>query len=104
MPYAFEIPIPSEPVFAAMNGVSTSGCPGRPPRRRKRWSSVKSSFSRAIRSEYSAGTSWPFDEKYTSASGAPLLASRNSSVHSQVIKSVELKLDPICPEPAFMIA
>ena len=32
-----------------------------------------------------------------SASGAPLLASASSSVHSQVIRSVELKLEPMWP-------
>ena len=30
-------------------------------------------------------------------------ASFSSSVHSQVIRSVELKLDPMCPDPARMI-
>ena len=38
-----------------------------------------------------------------SAPGAPLLVSASSSVHSHVIRSVELKLDPMWPEPACMI-
>ena len=54
-------------------------------------------------SEYSAGASWPLDEKYVSAFGAPLFASVSSSVHSHVMMSVELKLDPMWPDPAFMI-
>ncbi len=35
--------------------------------------------------------------------GLPLLGSFSSSVHSQVIRSVELKLEPMCPDPARMI-
>ena len=103
IPYAFEIPMPSEPVLVAMNGVATSGCPGSPPSRRRRCRRSKSSFPSAMSSEYSAGASCPFDEKYTSDPAAPLFGSTSSSVHSHVIRSIELKLDPMWPDPACMI-
>ena len=95
--------MPSEPVLVAMNGVPTSGWPGSPFNWRSFGSRSKPSFSIAISSEYSAGASWPFDEKYTSASSRPPFGSRRCSVHSQVMMSVELKLEPMWPEPACMI-
>ena len=57
------MPMPSDPVLVAMNGVLTSGWPGRPLRRRNCGNRSKPSFSMAISSEYNAGASWPFDEK-----------------------------------------
>ena len=45
-------------------------------------------------SEYSAGASCPFEEKYVSAPGSPLFAFTSSSVQSHVIRSIALKLDP----------
>src|SRR5687768_16996512 len=57
----------------------------------------------AISSEYNAGASCPFDEKYTSASSLSPFGSRSVSVHSHVMMSVELKLEPMWPEPACMI-
>ena len=104
MPYAFEMPMPSDPVLAAMNGVSTSGWPGSPANGAGWCSRSKSSFSSAISSEYSAGASWPFDEKYHVGAGAAAVRV------AQVLgpqpgdqMSVELKLDPMWPDPAFMI-
>ena len=49
------MPMPSEPVLAAMNGVLTSGWPGSPFNWRSFGSRSKPSFSIAISSEYSAG-------------------------------------------------
>ncbi len=57
------MPIPSEPVFAAMNGVLTSGWPGSPFSWRSFGSSSNGSRPVAMSNEYSAGASWPFDEK-----------------------------------------
>ena len=57
------MPMPSEPVLVATKGVPTSGCPGSPLRRRSCGNRSKPSFSMPISSEYSAGASWPFDEK-----------------------------------------
>ena len=43
-PRAFETPMPSEPVLVTTSGVAaTSGCPGRPSRRRSWWIGSKSS-------------------------------------------------------------
>ena len=56
--------MPSEPVLVTTWGVvRTSGCPGRPPRRRSWWIRSKSSLPSAISSAYSAGASWPLEEK-----------------------------------------
>ncbi len=43
--------MPSEPVLVAMNGVSTSGWPGRPPSRGKSMQQIEVELPSAIRSE-----------------------------------------------------
>jgi hypothetical protein len=51
-PFAFEIPIPSEPVLVLTSGVAAmSGCPGSPPSRRSPWSFSNGSRSVPIRTE-----------------------------------------------------
>ena len=73
MPFAFEMPMPSEPVFAWMYGVSTCGWPGRPCRRRSWCSESSSEQPEADQHVVERRRVVPFDEKKMSHGLAPLV-------------------------------
>jgi hypothetical protein len=53
-----------------------------------------------ISTAYSAGASWPLEEKKMSQFSGPLSRSRNSLRNNQLIHSSELKLVPMWPDHA----
>ena len=89
--------MPSEPVLVGSSGTAVmSGCPGRPSIRRRRCSLSKSSLPTAASTAYTAGASWPLEEKQTSSPSRISRCSHDS-------RSMTENDVPMWPEPASMI-
>ena len=104
MPYAFEMPMPSEPVLVAMNGVLDVGVAGQSVKLPQPVDQIEVELlERDQQRVERRARRAPSTRSRRRDPGAPLLGVASSSVHSHVIRSIELKLDPMWPEPACMI-
>ena len=95
--------MPSEPVLVAMNGVLDVGMTRQPAEPPQLVQQIEVELLERDEQRVERGRVVALRREVDVGAGAPLLGSTSSSVQSHVIRSVELKLDPMWPEPACMI-